>query len=107
VVRLATKKDTPDDDGTAGPRDAVVRPLVHIMDGDGVPRGCPLLELDRLRGDDAGARWVFAPSDATLDASVIRATALTRSCSPSAGATPTCRVSRSARRRATTSSGTW
>jgi hypothetical protein len=73
TVRLATKKDTPDDDGTAGPRDAVVRPLIHIVDDDGLARGCPLLEIDRLRGDDAGARWVLAPCDAALSAPVIRA----------------------------------
>jgi hypothetical protein len=73
TVRLATKKDTPDDDGTAGPRDAVVRPLVHVIDAAGLARGCPLLEIDRLRGDDAGARWVFAPCDAALPAPVIRA----------------------------------
>jgi hypothetical protein len=73
TVRLATKKDTPDDDGTAGPRDAVVRPLVHVVDAAGLARGCPLLEIDRLRGDEAGARWVFAPCDAALPAPVIRA----------------------------------
>lgn len=72
-VRLATRKDTPGEDGTAGPRDAVLRPLVHIVDGAGVARGCPLLEIDRLRGDEAGARWVLAPSNATLTAPVIRA----------------------------------
>jgi hypothetical protein len=73
TLRLATKKDTPDDDGSAGPRDALVRPLVHVLDEAGLARGCPLLELDRLRGDEAGGRWVFAPSDAALDASIIRA----------------------------------
>jgi hypothetical protein len=73
TVRLATQRDTPDDDGTAGPRDAVLRPLVHIVGEDGLARGCPLLELDRLRGDDAGARWVFAPCDAALTEPVIRA----------------------------------
>jgi hypothetical protein len=73
TLRLATKKDTPDDDGSAGPRDALVRPLVHVLDEAGLARGCPLLEIDRLRGEEAGGRWVFAPSDAALGASVIRA----------------------------------
>ncbi|HWO09747.1 MAG TPA: hypothetical protein VNN80_09720, partial [Polyangiaceae bacterium] len=73
TVRLATKRDTPEDDGTAGPRDAVVRPLVHVVDEAGLARGCPLLEIDRLRGDDAGGRWVLSPCDAALDAPLIRA----------------------------------
>jgi hypothetical protein len=73
TLRLATGKDTPDDDGTAGPRDALVRPLVHVVDEAGLARGCPLLEIDRLRGDDAGARWVLAPCDAELDARLIAA----------------------------------
>lgn len=72
TVRFASHRDTPGDDGSAGPRDAVLRPLVHIDDDSGVPRGCPLLEIDRLRGDEAGARWVFAPSDAHLAPAVIR-----------------------------------
>ena len=76
TVRLATRKDTPGDDGSAGPRDAVVRPLVHVVDADGLPRGCPLLEIDWLRGDAAGARWVLAPSDARLTPGVIRAAVL-------------------------------
>lgn len=73
TVRFATRRDTPEDDGSAGPRDAVLRPIVHIDDEAGVPCGCPLLEIDRLRGDEAGARWVFAPSDAALPPAVIRA----------------------------------
>jgi len=73
TVRLSTRKDNPDEDGSAGPRDAVLRPLVHVVDSDGVARGCPLLELDRQRGIQAGGRWVLAPSDAKLTAEVIRA----------------------------------
>jgi hypothetical protein len=73
TVRLATHRDLEGEGGAAGPRDGVVRPLVLVLDRDGVPRQCPLLEIDRLRGDDAGARWVLAPSDARLDAATIRA----------------------------------
>ena len=73
TLRLATRRDTPEDDGSAGPRDAVARPLVHIVDDAGLARGCPLLEIDRLRGDDAGGRWLLATCDAVLDARLIRA----------------------------------
>jgi hypothetical protein len=72
TVRLATRKDMPAEHGSEGPRDAVVRPLVHVVDRDGIPRACPLLVIDRLRGRDAGGRWVLAPSDAPLDAAAIR-----------------------------------
>jgi hypothetical protein len=72
TLRLATEKEFPDEHGSAGPRDAVARPLVHVLDATGTPRGCPLLEIDKLRGNEAGARWIFAPTDATLDASIIR-----------------------------------
>ena len=72
TVRLATRKDMPTEHGSEGPRDAVLRPLVHVVDRDGLPRACPLLAIDRVRGTDAGGRWVLAPSDAALDAAAIR-----------------------------------
>jgi hypothetical protein len=73
TLRLTTTKEMPDEHGSAGPRDAVARPLVHVVDADGTPRGCPLLEIDHQRGSAAGARWVLATSDAKLDAPVVRA----------------------------------
>jgi hypothetical protein len=72
TVRLATHEDLPGEGGTAGPRDGVVRPLVQLVDARGVARLCPLLEIDRLRGSEEGARWVLAPSDAPLDAATVR-----------------------------------
>ncbi|WLT30443.1 hypothetical protein [Geothrix sp. PMB-07] len=73
TVRFATRKDQPREDGSAGYREAILRPLVHLTDADGVPRACPLLEIDRLRGPGTGGRWVLAPSDAVLDAAALRA----------------------------------
>jgi hypothetical protein len=72
TVRLATSEDMPGEGGSEGPRDGVVRALVHLVDAKGVARLCPLLEIDRLRGTEEGARWVLAPSDARLDAAMIR-----------------------------------
>jgi hypothetical protein len=72
TVRLATSEDMPGEGGSAGPRDGVVRPLAHLVDAKGVARLCPILEIDRLRGTEQGARWVLAPSDARLDAATIR-----------------------------------
>ena len=71
-ARLATRADATLGGGPEGWRDGVLRPLAHLVDAKGVARMCPLLEIDRLRGTEAGARWVLAPSDARLDAATIR-----------------------------------
>lgn len=72
TVRLATRKDMPTEHGSEGTKDAVLRPLVHVVDRDGIPRAAPVLMIDRLRGREAGGRWVLAPSDAPLEAAAIR-----------------------------------
>jgi len=76
TVRFATRKDQPREDGSAGSREAILRPLVHMADAAGVPRACPLLEIDRLRGLGTGGRWVLATSDAPLDSPTVRACVL-------------------------------
>ena len=73
TVRLTDTADMPGQDGSAGPREGTARPLVHVLDGEGLPRACPLLEIDRLRGPGQGGRWVFATSDAALPPELIRA----------------------------------
>lgn len=73
TVRFTTKKDFPDEDGTSGPREAVLRPLIHIINEDELPVACPLLEIDRLQGSDAGGRWILEPSDAKLSPAIIKA----------------------------------
>src|SRR5262245_31809882 len=42
TVRLTRQKDMEREDGSSGPRDGVVRPLVHVLDAEGTPRLCPL-----------------------------------------------------------------
>ena len=76
TLRLTDQEDMPGQGGSAGPREGVARPLVHVLDAEGLPRACPLLEVDRLRGPGAGGRWVFAPSDARLSTDTIRAAVL-------------------------------
>jgi len=76
TVRFATRPDTPGEDGAAGIREAVLRPLAHVVDADGVPVACPLLEIDRLHGPGAGGRWVLATGDAVHQAPLIRAMVL-------------------------------
>lgn len=76
TVRLATQPDLPEEHGSEGHRDAILRPLVHEygdVGGFQLPVACPLVEIDRLRGDDAGARWLFYTGDAALDSETLRA----------------------------------
>ncbi len=72
TVRFTSGNDFANEIGSAGPRDAVMRPLVQVLNGDELPVACPLLEIDRLRGDGAGGRWIIEPSDLTVDVSLIR-----------------------------------
>lgn len=67
TVRFTTLKEFKDEDGSSGPRDAVLRPLVRLVDQDGVARGAPIVEVDRLRGDYAGGRWIFALGPQAVD----------------------------------------
>src|SRR5688500_18699511 len=71
TLRFARETSMPGEHGSEGPREAVVRPLIHLVH-DGLPRAAPLIEIDRLRGPGAGGRWIFATSDAPLGATVIR-----------------------------------
>ncbi len=72
TVRFATKINFPDEGGSDGPRDAVLRPLLQVVNGNNLPVACPLLEIDRLQGASAGGRWILEPSDLKLDAAAIR-----------------------------------
>ncbi len=72
TVRFTTTNDFPDEIGSAGPRNAILRPLIQVVNGEGLPVACPLLEIDRLRGFGAGGRWVIEPSDSKLNAATIR-----------------------------------
>ena len=74
-MRLTETKDYPAEDGTGGQRDARLQALVLGVDPDGVPAAAPFVRVDRLLGDFAGGRWVFAAFKGSLDAGVIRALA--------------------------------
>jgi len=72
VVRFATSKDFEKEDGSSGQREALLRPLVHILDSSGIPRFSPLIEIDRLAGNYRGGRWIFLTSNMKLDSSILR-----------------------------------
>ncbi|MCL4538688.1 MAG: hypothetical protein M1378_03680, partial [Bacteroidetes bacterium] len=72
TVRFATKIYFPDESGSDGPRNAVLRPLLQVVNGNNLSVACPLLEIDRLQGVSAGGRWILEPSDLKLNAASIR-----------------------------------
>jgi hypothetical protein len=71
--RFTREKEYPDEDGSDGPREAVVTPLVSVF-GDGEhPIAAPVVRIDRLLGPFAGGRWVLANLRGTLSPEAIRA----------------------------------
>jgi hypothetical protein len=68
TLRLSDTKTFPDEHGSEGPRTGVARPLAHVVDERGIARGCPLVEIERPT-----SRWLFATTDAPLDARLLRA----------------------------------
>lgn len=72
TVRFTTEKEFPAEDGSSGPRDAVLRPLVQLINSDGYPFAAPVIEIDRLQGRSAGGRWIFSASNAQLSEELIK-----------------------------------
>lgn len=58
-VRFTTGKDFPDEIGSPGPREAVLRPLA-LAEMDGRTLAAPIVAIDRLLGEFAGGRWILA-----------------------------------------------
>ncbi len=73
--RFSESKDTPSEDGSAGPRDAVLRSLVVGIDRDEMKFAAPIVVVDRVMGTYSGGRWVFANFSGTMDPSMIRSLA--------------------------------
>ncbi len=74
-VRFTVVNDFPDESGTGGQRDAVLHPLVHGVDGVKRRIAAPLVRIDRLQGDYAGGRWIFAAFRGTIEPGTIRSMA--------------------------------
>ncbi|MBI3112724.1 MAG: cellulase family glycosylhydrolase [Ignavibacteriales bacterium] len=72
-VRFTSSKDFPLEDGSSGPRDAVIKPLLNGVAGDGSSVVAPLVCIDRLLGEGAGGRWVLANHNGRITKEMIRA----------------------------------
>ena len=60
--KLTSNRDFPDEDGSAGTRDAIVRPLCWLVSKEDLKMVAPVVEVDRMLGDFAGGRWIFVTS---------------------------------------------
>ena len=70
-VRLSSTNNEPDEAGSDGPHEGVVLPLALIVNEDGRPVAAPIIQIDRLRGEFAGGRWIFANFSGGIQRSLI------------------------------------
>jgi hypothetical protein len=71
-VRFTSVKDFPAEDGTGGPRDAVLHPLVVGISGERHKLVAPFIEIDRFQGACAGGRWVLVNFKGTITPKAVR-----------------------------------
>jgi hypothetical protein len=70
-VRLSSTNNEPDEAGSDGPHEGIVKPLVSMVNAGGRPMAAPIIQVDRLLGDFAGGRWVFANFNGSIEGSLI------------------------------------
>ena len=88
--RLTSTKHFPQEDGSAGPRDALLRPLIIGTPANGAPKSpvgaddlpvtAAAVQLDWLHGDYAGGRWILASGDSCLAEDLLGQLASLASC---------------------------
>ena len=71
-VRFTSTSYFNDEAGSDGPRDAALHPLVFGVNQKQRHVAAPIVQIDRLLGDFAGGRWVFANFSGTISPNVIR-----------------------------------
>jgi len=80
-VRFADAKEFPAEDGSDGPREAVLDPLLSAIRVDTDARNAdlrwpisaPVVLVDRMRGERTGGRWIFVTGTGSVTAQAIRA----------------------------------
>lgn len=70
-VRLSSSNNEPDEAGSDGPHEGIVRPLISISDSDGRVVAAPVIEIDRLLGEFAGGRWVLANFNRSIEGRMV------------------------------------
>ena len=70
-VRFTSSSSIADEAGSDGPREAVLYPLVFGLDHEQRPVAAPIIQIDRLQGEFAGGRWLFANFSGRVSAAAI------------------------------------
>jgi len=70
-VRLSSTNNEPDEAGSDGPHEGVVQPMTAMLNSDARAVGAPVVQIDRLLGEFAGGRWVFANFNGSIESSAI------------------------------------
>ncbi len=71
-IRLTNTKDFPDEDGSDGPREGRVQPLVVGKNAAGTPVAAPIVRIDRLAGRFTGGAWVLANLRGSVSPAAVR-----------------------------------
>ena len=71
-IRLTNTKDFPDEDGSDGPREGRVQPLVVGHDVTGTPVAAPIIRIDRVAGRFSGGAWVLANLRGSVSPAAVR-----------------------------------
>jgi hypothetical protein len=71
-VRFSNSKEYPNEDGSTGPKEAVITPLVSALNSEKRIAAAPFVQIDRVQGDYTGGRWVLANFEGTMNQECIR-----------------------------------
>jgi len=70
-VRLSSSNNEPDEAGSDGPHEGVVKPLASLFNSEGRMIAAPVIQIDRLLGEFAGGRWVLANVNSNIEPAAI------------------------------------
>ena len=70
--KLSTQIEFAEEAGGDGAREGKMSALIHGIDTELHPVSAPIVMFDRLQGEFAGGRWIFATFTGTIDAKTIK-----------------------------------
>ena len=73
--RLTTQIEFPDEAGGDGAREGIMTALVHGLDANGTAVTAPVVMSNRLQGEFAGGRWVFANYKGSISTEAVKSLA--------------------------------
>lgn len=59
ILHASKSRDIPAENGACGPMDAFIHPLVKGVSAEGREVAAPVVLLENMKGEFAGARWIF------------------------------------------------